>query len=95
MVFAEFQKWSTGWNGIDYSGPAEVIPMLGSDGVFIIIGPRGLAGQLQAARDRIELLKSIHGDTIIGFKLCSGRSFLHYREINGGRLYPVGRQIES
>ena len=83
MVYAEFQKHSTGWNGTDFSGPVEIIPMLGSDGVYIMDGRHNLASMFAAARRRANEIQHLHGNCIIGFKLHRGRSFTDSQPITG------------
>lgn len=89
MVFAEFQKHSTGWNGTDFSGPVEVIPMLGSDGVYILDGRKSIGNQIRDAHKRVEALRGIHGDKIVGFKLFIGESFTNCRPLVNGQMIPV------
>ncbi len=89
MVFAEFQKHSTGWNGTDYSGPVEVTPMLGSDGAFILDSRLGESRRIESARRRIASLSAIHGNRIVGFKLYAGRSLRESTPLYGGRFYPA------
>jgi hypothetical protein len=89
MVFAEFQKWSTGWNGRDYSGPKQPIPMLGTDGVFVLDGRKSIGRQLEDAQARIKQLSGLYPGIIIGFKLFSGSSFLNCSPLLKGVMIPV------
>ncbi len=74
MVYAEFQKLSTGWNGTDFTGPKTPIPMLGSDGVYILDGRNNRARQIADAHKRVAALSKLH-PYIIGFIIHEGRSF--------------------
>lgn len=89
MVYAEFQKWSTGWNGTDYSGPKEPIPALGSDGVMRMDGRWGPERRIIEARKRAEQLNASLGKQIIGFKFFAGRSFSDSRPMGDGRMHKV------
>jgi hypothetical protein len=88
MVFAEFQKLSTGWNGKDFSGPKEPIPALGSDGVFILDARKSRSNMIEDARKRAELLKPVHSD-YIGFKLFVGRTFSDCKPLGNGEMIPL------
>lgn len=81
MVYVEFQKYSTGWNGTDFSGPKEIIPMLGSDGVYILDGRNNLATWFADARKRANQIQKLHGNCIVGFVLHRGRSFTDSKPI--------------
>lgn len=83
MIYAEFQKMSTGWNGTDYSGPKEVIPALGSDGVMRMDGRWGPERRIIEARKRAEQLNAKLGKQIVGFKFLTGRSFSDSRPLDG------------
>jgi hypothetical protein len=89
MVFAEFQKMSLSWNGEVLTDTKEVIPMLGSDGVYILDGRKSLANQIEDAHARLEVLKKLYPNMIVGFKLFSGRTFSDCRPLNGGKMTPV------
>ncbi len=84
MVFAEFQKLSTGWNGTDFSGPKTPIPALGSDGVYILDGRKNRAGQIDEVRQRLKVMNNPH---IIGFVIHRGRSFTDSKPEGG--MIPV------
>ena len=90
MIYCEFQKWSTGWNGNDFSGPKEPIPVLGSDGVLVLDGRKTRCNQITDCKKRAIRLKSVKGDCIIGFKLWSGQSFTISKPINNEMIWMDG-----
>lgn len=87
MVYVEFQKMSTGWNGRDYSGPKEVIPALGSDGVYVLDGRNRPSTWVADARKRANVIAAT-SPGIVGFKLHRGRTFSDSRPIDG-KLYTI------
>ena len=90
MVYAEFQKMSTGWNGTDYSGPKEPIPALGSDGVMLMDGRWGPERRIIEARKRAEQLNAGINKGIVGFRFMTGRSYSDSRPLDG-KLHWIGQ----
>ena len=87
MVFAEFQVWSTGWNGTDYSGPKKPVEALGSDGTYVLDGRKTQINQISDARKRAQSLIKMHGYRhIIGFKLFCGPKFTNARQVGNGDM---------
>lgn len=78
MVFAELYKQSTGWNGLDFSGPVVPVPALGSDGVVRLDGRLSLNNNIAVA---IAAAKKRPG--VVGLKICRGRSFSDSEPITG------------
>lgn len=64
MVFAEFQKLSTGFNGKDFTGPKTHVPYLGSDGVFKLDARLTYPNLVAKARERAEKLNGCTGFVI-------------------------------
>ena len=85
MIFAEFQKLSTGWNGKDFSGPNVPIPALGSDGVCILDARKSRANMIADVRKRAEELKTVNPG-LIGFKLFKGRTFSDCRPLGDSKM---------
>ncbi len=74
MVFAEFQGWSTGWNGKDFSGPRTMIPICGSDGTFRCDNRKSLVNQIAEARKRAEALQNVVSG-IVGLRMFRSPSW--------------------
>lgn len=85
MIYAEFQKLSTGWNGTDFSGPKEPIPALGSDGVFILDGRERIDRGIEKAKAQARILNRDLNKGIVGLVIHSGRSFTDSK--------PIGKYI--
>lgn len=83
MVYAEFHHLSTGWNETDFSGPKELIPCCGSDGVFILDGRNSRGKQIADARARGAMLNKNLGKKIEGFIIHRGESFTNSKPVGG------------
>lgn len=87
MIYAEFQTYSTGWNRKDYSGPVELVPLLGSDGVYICDGRKTVANQIADAKSQARRLNAVLRKGIVGFSLHRGRNFTDAKAI--GKFIPL------
>jgi hypothetical protein len=87
MIFAEFQKNSTGWNGKDHSGPVVPVPALGSDGVYICDGRKTLDNQIYDAKERARSLNKNLNQGIIGLIMHRGPKFTSAKAI--GKFIPI------
>jgi len=68
-VFVEFYHESTGWNGVDFSGPVKLIPKCGSDSVAIMDGRWSRSTMVRKAREIAKQRK------LPAFRLCAGARF--------------------
>ncbi len=72
MKFAEYYHLSTGWNGTDFTGPKEPIPMCGSDGVLYLDGRLSLPNLQNVAAAHAKQLNEQLGKGIVGYRICAG-----------------------
>jgi hypothetical protein len=75
MIYAQFYHDSTGWNGIDFSGPVKLIPACGDRSVVILDGRQNMATHRDIA------LAECRKRGYKGFTLCRGESFTRSAEI--------------
>lgn len=73
MVYAQLHHSSTGWNGLDFSGPVKSIPMCGTEGVIKLDGRLTETNMIRYVLAKIS--KHIKREYITGFTLNTGRSY--------------------
>ncbi len=78
MFIAQFYHESTGWNGKDYSGPKEIIPMCGSDSIYILDGRKNQDNQIMDILNHIKSLQNVK--EIIGFAIFGGPSLSELKQ---------------
>lgn len=75
MVYAQYFHDNTGWNGKDFTGPTQLIEMIGMDGIHPLDGRKTLEHHKQEAKKHAEQLNNNLGKKVKGFKIMRGKSF--------------------
>jgi hypothetical protein len=93
MVFAEYQKLSTGWSDEtkDYTGPKVPVPALGSDGVYHLDARKALRNLIADARRNGRKMNEQLQKGFVGFRLLRGE---RYSDAPRGRR-PDARDLTS
>jgi hypothetical protein len=73
MIYAQFYHRSTGWNGKDFSGPVQSIPLLGSDGVLKMDGRKSLDHHQIVAQ--LAIKHHLKKDSITGYQIIRAERF--------------------